>query len=420
MKRTRLFFLTVRSCGNSFPVMAGAFDNSMLSSCYREKIFTVPRFDLRELNIATLIVMIASLVFASVGHGEVVRPGSPIVGVNRTNLAWESESKRTTILSEIHRAGIGVVRLTWREPDDQMVATLDAAREAGIAVLVEIPLSRKIVRHDANQRKNIGGAPGGRYGLSQVDLGIFERQVSHVLTLLQAHRVPIVGLQIANEFNWADFNGDLPLLDPGQSWSSFDVIPPEYRVTIEAGFENYVRMLDAARRVRERFADFARLPIISGGLADVSPNWAAKVGATIIDAPAVMDWMRTRGAWTLVDGVGIHAYVAFGVNQPLEAGLKSRLHDCGTARVASRSCWITEFGGSVSASSCDISDPVRSSQIVRTERVLGTLRPNAVTAVFYYDWDQSPSRGLVRCGTPGDAARAIRNWVNSSQGRVSK
>lgn len=332
----------------------------------------------------------------------------PYIGINRTNLAWEPVGRRKSIIEEFDKSGARLIRLSWREPRENMRDVLDLAARRNIVVLIEIPMVNLLAASGSMPRP-ASGSFGARTRLSDIEVDKFAAYFDRALTDIEQTGVKVVAFQLGNEINWADFNGDLPLMRPGRLWQRIEDIPPEYRIPFEKGLDTYAQITRIARRLRNQRPSLVNVPIVSAGLADISEPWVSSTNATGVSQAAVIEELRKRGALDHVDGFGMHLYTPFETNADLRTRLDQRLAVCGTFQVGGHPCWITEFGGQVAAETCDIDDARRRAQIAETADFLSRTR-NRVAGMFYYDWDQQKEWGLVRCGTLSAAGKALIEW----------
>ncbi|WP_457094731.1 hypothetical protein [Microvirga sp. P5_D2] len=337
-----------------------------------------------------------------------------IVGVNRTNLAWEPKKARSEILSAIAEAGIRSVRLTWREPNARMLDVLDQAANSGVAVLIQFPLGR-IIATDGSTMRPSALTFGSRVRLSDISLKKYENYVARALDEIQRRPIRVVALQVGNEINWADFNGDLPIVRPGLSWSRIEDMPDPARSTFEKGIRVYAQLIAITQRLRDSRPNMQRVPIITAGLTDISASWLANRGGTHVAGTDVLKRLLELGIGKYSDGIAWHVYSPFAPHKDLGRELKEKLKGCGTAITGGHPCWITEFGASVPNESCDVEDALRRLQINIAAEVITNQGSSAVAGAMYYDWDQSKSRGLVRCGRVSKAVEALVDWSRTSR-----
>lgn len=347
------------------------------------------------------------------------RDGGVIVGINRTNLAWEPADVRKTTIEAMDSAGIRVVRLSWREPAQSMLDVLDHAAAHDVGVLIEIPIGKRVVREGASRRAG-NDRLGPRYRLSDLDLERLELVLDDIAAAITERPLRLVALQLGNEINWADFNGDLPLLDPGQGYQQIEAIPAPHREAFERGLELYARALRKLQIFRDRTPAFAGVPILTAGLAEITEAVPASGGSMVARA-AMLQRLEARGGLAAVDGVALHIYRPFRsalAPSPAHSAplLAEELAPCGARPAANKPCWITEFGSGLEPGSCPPDDSRRARQIDVFFNELARAGTRAVAGAFYYDWDQGRPWAVFRCGTVTEAGQTLVRWSKNLAG----
>jgi hypothetical protein len=345
--------------------------------------------------------------------------GAVIVGINRTNLAWEPAEVRKSTMEAMRRAGIRVVRLSWREPEQSMLDVLDHAAAHDMAVLIEIPIGERVVREEAEPRPG-NDRLGRRYRLSDLDIERFRSLLEEIAAAVAERSLRLVALQVGNEINWADFNGDLPLLEPGQGFAEVEALPAPHRQAFERGLKLYARALRTLQLFRDETPALAGVPILTAGLAEITEAVPAS-GGSMVGRRATLQRLEAGGGLAAVDGIGLHIYRPFRQEvapSPAESApiLAAELAPCGTRTTANKPCWITEFGSGLPPGSCPPDDNRRAGQIDVFFDEIMRAGKRAVAGAFYYDWDQGRPWAVFRCGTVTDAGRTLVRWSENLAG----
>jgi hypothetical protein len=337
--------------------------------------------------------------------------GGVYIGINRTNIAWADADVRKQTIAAMGKHGVRVLRLDWREPRDNMRDVLGLAKEQNISVLLIMPMTLVVGRSGANNRPGFRNF-GPRARLSDIDVQKFGRYFAEAIRDIKRSGVHVIAFQIGNEINWADFNGDLPLQPRGVMWSRIEDMPDDVRVPFEKGLDIYTSVIRTARRLRDQDAAVSDVPIITAGLADLSPRWISSSVGTGLSSSVILQRLQRLGAIAQADGIGLHAYNAFGKGADTREALKDRLAICGSGIVLGRACWITEYGARVPPASCDLDDAVRLRQITDVAHVMETMGEK-VAGAFYYDWDQDKDWALFRCGQLTKAGEELLELAKS-------
>lgn len=316
-------------------------------------------------------------------------------------------------MEAMRKAGIGALRLSWREPLESMLDVLDHAAANDIAVLIEIPIGKRIVREGATQRPG-NNRLGRRYRLSDLDLERLQSLLEDIAAAVAERPMRLVALQLGNEINWADFNGDLPLLDPGEGFEQVEDLPAPHREAFEKGLRLYARALRNLQIFRDRTPALAGLPILTAGLAELSEALPGSGGA-MVGRAAMLQRLQALGGLAAADGVGLHIYRPFRKEvaaSPADSGpiLAAELEPCGTRSAARKPCWITEFGSGLQPGSCPSDDSRRARQIDVFFSEVSRADAHAVAGAFYYDWDQGRPWAVFRCGEVTEAGRTLVRW----------
>lgn len=362
---------------------------------------------------ATIRAMLAGLLCGLLPGGAAVAGEwpAPILGVNETNLAWRPAAERAATLRAIRAAGFTTVRLTWRRPLESSFDLFGLARQEGLGIVLDIPAVTEETKRPGAQPRPGAGDFGARYGLSQLDPARLGDELQRIAMGLAAHRPRIVAIEFANEANWADFNGDLPLLRPGRVWRRVEDMPEPHRSAFAAGLRRYREAVQRLTAWRDATPALRGVPVITGGLADANAAFVEGVGASIVTEDEMLRQLGRLGILDRVEGVGLHPYEPLHAFARGEAGEGRRLTlaavaPCGTALTGGKPCWITEFGSSLPPSDCAATADPRGRAIQVFLSALAAAKA-PVAAVIYYNWSQSPDSALERCGRASSAVQSL-------------
>ena len=138
--------------------------------------------------------------------------GDIMFGVCRPNLSWEPDSKARGILDSIKESGAKCVQLTLRENVEVTLGHVQYCKNIGLPVVLLIMPLETFMEDGAKPRPG-NGKLWTVYGLSQIDVRKFEKIFGECVEFFKANDIEIIGFEVFNEINWADFNGDLPVND---------------------------------------------------------------------------------------------------------------------------------------------------------------------------------------------------------------
>lgn len=369
-----------------------------------------------------VLQVVGVLDFASCAHGRQSRVEigyNIVVGVNRTNLAWEGRLTQQNDIDSIAAAGIQAVRLTWRKPDEETFSIIEYAARKNVAVLLEIPTNDgTLAKQGAVPRAKFKNLPA-IFRLSDFDPDILRLSLAELSAFLASGRPHnIIGIQLGNEINWAGFNGDLPVNDAGKAIEKDGRYSSYYDKNFELGLHKYVIGL---KILSEFIKDNKNLPgtsLLSGGISDIGDNFAKLYGGSAIDKVELFEKLEALGALKLIDGLALHIYAPFTESRDASDVVQKKLMTealslCGRSRTYKLSCWVTEFGSASSLPSCVIDDSLRSRQLLNFKQVVGE-NFGLIQGVFYYDWNQSGNWDIYRCETLTSVGVELGRWSKES------
>ncbi|MCZ0733214.1 hypothetical protein [Phreatobacter sp. AB_2022a] len=328
-----------------------------------------------------------------------------VIGVNRVNLNGLPPAERERIIREMVANGVKVARLNIVRPTPEGIQTLRIAQANGLAVILNIGvLAPEYMRADAPQRPAIRRF-SARPRLSQLDPARFEQRFAALWHEIERTGVSLVAVEFSNELNWADFNGDLNVGERGTVYDAASLARMPGLSDFERGLDNYVGVLKVARRLRDASQTFARVPILSAGIADIPPDWAGRSGGDAVDGAVFLAALKQRGLFDLVDGIGLHLYPE---GRQWQAHLRRQMTLCGTGGPAHAPCWITEWGVKNMDTTCPSNDQARAEQVRQIEaEFLAQARAGRVKALIYYDWDSDRRFSIWRCNQLTPSGRIV-------------
>ena len=128
------------------------------------------------------------------------------------------------IVDQLKRNGVGSVRTSLR-PDDKSMALAKALQSAGIGLVLNIGWKTEANAPERPEypKPHIRAA----LPLSRIDPGLSKDYFQSVFDKLDAYGVTLAGVELGNEINWVDFNGDFPM--PGRERPSRSASSPKTR-----------------------------------------------------------------------------------------------------------------------------------------------------------------------------------------------
>ena len=325
----------------------------------------------------------------------------PIVGVNVINPYRLNIADQDVMLSNIHNAGVHVIRASIT-PDDAGLDFASRASKQGIKIVWMIFNFGGFV-DGAPKRPNWPAAPAKpRYfaspGLSAVSPDIFRTFFAPLLAKLEDKGVVLAGFELGNEINLSS-NPDFPL--PGKGGVQLGLADlsddPEGR-QVARGYLQYLKVLAVLKDVRNHSKLNQHTPIVSAGLGNYERpegRLPAGIGQDMVSPTATIAFLRAHGLDDLVDGYGIHVY-PFGDSpgDPAAAGARRKrlakfdFPYCAGPEGGGKPCWLTEWGFNNKDTRCPIDDADRttlSREMMRDFRTY--VQSGKLAALLYFSWN---------------------------------
>jgi len=360
------------------------------------------------------ILPVLAMAFCLTAGGSALASGAEnavTIGVATANIAWEKSQDVKATFAEIADAGFTTVRIGFKNPVASSYATLAAAKEAGLDILVTFPLIDGSVSEGGAEPRAKTKRFFEAFGLSQIDPARFQARLDDLLDFIAHQQIPVIGLEIGNELNWSGYNGDLPLYDTGNPVADWHGLSPDVAARFEAGIARYREVLEIAKASLAARPALGSVKLVSAGLADINAGFIRQSGATYIAPRLVYQAYTREQLFGTVDVVGIHLY------EPLRAASKAaerpamiaaQLAYCGEAGFADRPCWITEFGSALPHQACAPDDTQRIALLrPLLDHLAQSNEARAVPFAFYYDWNADEGFALKRCGHPTALAKEL-------------
>lgn len=317
-------------------------------------------------------------------------------GVNRTNLGWTKDWK--PILDQIADHQIKSIRLTLTEPIERSAEIAAYAGSRGMKVLVNVGLSVGYYYDPAVLPRPGRGIVRPVRGLSDLDVDRYRETLTRFLALLDRRKARLYALEVGNEINWADFNGDFPVGEQGRIFDEQSLEQAAERDRILAGFRKYKATLDVARIALRASASGRDALLVSAGLYEPSP-WTIKSNGSALSLAATKSLFDQLGITSSVDALAVHVYPSRDVIGDALAGrvfasARSATQICGTG-TDGKPCLITEWGFPN-----DIAPQPERLRIFRAfENALSCLdRERDIRAAYLFTWDESSRQAVWKDG----------------------
>jgi hypothetical protein len=229
-----------------------------------------------------------------------------------------------------------------------------------------------------------------------------------VFDKLDEKGVVLTGVELGNEINWTDFNGDFPIPGQGKSFSLEDLSKDPEAKKVAQGFLQYLKVLAVLKDVRDHSKLNKNAPIISAGMAAVTGGpWQQKLGVDGVTIPATYAFLRAHGLDKLVDGYGVHDYPPM-IKPGDKAAAAQRIAKSDKSIFPpgnAKPYYLTEWGfPSTAKSSAQDQDRARSVAEMRAY-FLHLFRQGRLGGIFWYVWNEPDHDSIYRNGTLMEAGK---------------
>ena len=218
----------------------------------------------------------------------------------------------------------------------------------------------------------------------------------------------LTGVELGNEINWTDFNGDFPIPVQGKAFTLQDLSQDPEARRVAQGLLQYLKVLAVLKDVRDHSKLNRQAPIISAGMAAVNGGpRQQKLQIDSVSIPATYAFLRAHGLDDLVDGYGVHDYPAVvpAGDKAAAARRAAELDELIFPPGNAKPYWLTEWGfASTAASSADDQTRARSVTEVRTY-LLHLYEQRRLGGIFWYVWNEPDHNSIYRQGALVEAGR---------------
>jgi len=392
------------------------------------------------------VIVFGALAFAAKAAEQPSRDGTTAIrseggmtltlGINRPNLVWFSGgdlSPQKQVLDSMRRAGARRVRLALQLPYEKALEHILHCNQLGMDVTIWIGAADPAFYSDgAVKREGIPNPDGqfpllwDQYRLADLDIPRFRRVLGGFLRDCRDRGARIEALQIMNEVNWADFNGDLPIVEGGWFIDDTTAWDDERFVVVREGVRKCGEAIKTARALTDEIYGPGQVKILTPGMADPTDSWVRRVNGSIVRSALYLQLLRGRHTrqhdaedyLKFADGIGVHFYPAIADAAP-ETGRDTALRvireqmDPILDRVGTDlPYWVTEWGYPRHMFGSPPDESKRLAQFRYFLDALKNYRPGQITwgHVMLFNFDMMPQydvyegRRLLKSGE-------ILNWV---------
>ncbi|MEZ0167565.1 hypothetical protein [Microvirga sp. TS319] len=267
-----------------------------------------------------------------------------------------------------------------------------------INVVLFVLLSQQYLYGPEMKKRGGSGLVHDVAPLSELDLSRFEDVFLKFLVGVEARKLKLAAVQIGNEFNSADFNGDLPLIQGGAVLSAKTYREYSFWSKFEGGLNKLVEAVRFTRTALNETSQTRGTPVILGGLARPSNEWLSQVNASLVEPGVALRTLRELGIDRYVDAYAVHIYPR--LTEPVDdAGgaiasqVTSILNEARDGIDKSKPWWITEWGFPKSFARANGSNS-RLGYYLSFLSILSQHWSEVVQASFIFDWNESKVYGV--------------------------
>jgi hypothetical protein len=327
------------------------------------------------------------------------------VGVNVNSFQNFDAAQQMEIVGQLKRSGVGFVRTSLRPDDKNMnLAKTLQSEGIGLVLVAGIQVSPNTQQRPADAKRHMRSA----MPLSSADPELSRTYFQTLFDKLDAKGVVLTGVELGNEINWTDFNGDFPIPGQGKAFSLEDLSRDPEAKKVAQGLLQYLKVLAALKDVRDHSRLNQHTPIISAGMAVVSGGpWQKSLQVDGVSIPATYAFLRAHGLDKLVDGYGVHDYPP--VVKPGDksaAAQRTAMLDASIFPPGNtKPYWLTEWGfPSIATSSAQDQDRARSVAELRAY-FLKLYRQGRLGGIFWYVWNEPDHDSIYRGGVLMEAGK---------------
>jgi hypothetical protein len=352
-------------------------------------------FKLR-LKIALIIVLVSPFFGAD---PSVSRQGqTKMLGVNRPGIAWvKSDQSWQNTIDDMAGQNVQALRLAMLPPFSHTLDIIQYAKSKGMQVLVIVPLTQNIYY----PKDNVSREPSREFPeirrLSRLDVEMVDKYWSDIFLECEKRKIYIDAIQVGNEINSAQFNGDLPILSSGRIVRAADGIDEQTWSDFKLGMRRVVESTLVIKKAITASDLKVRPKILSGSLVLQDENWISKSGNVTVDPSLALKLMLGYNVGEYVDIYSIHIYPYFkpfmnidNFQEDVRRQIDGLMLPLLALTNDEKSWWVTEWGISSRVKTKPNVD--RKSLYCRYLAALDKSGANSyVSATFIYDWDENPT-----------------------------
>jgi hypothetical protein len=278
-----------------------------------------------------------------------------LFGVNRPRPKWLSGPAWQSELESMQRAGVRELRFPVTDPVDESIQSILAAARMGVHVLVSFNLNNpSFFPPGTKMRPGVGGH-NSPFRLSDIDPKRVVAVWMQIRDALEREHLPFVGLEIGNEVDWADFNGDLTVGEGARLLMTKNDLAGAEGQKILTGFDRLMQIVSVINTADPKRS----YPVVVGGLVSVVSDGQPRA-MSAIQMNLAIKLLEERGVARLANGISFHVYPAPVIRGKTDLQCQSwpaqwlpAMQYCRRSAQPGLSCWITETGTWTAGTACE-------------------------------------------------------------------
>lgn len=330
-------------------------------------------------------------------------------GVCRSNLKWVSNNKAVEIANGMVNSDIPVVRTGGGDEIDQIIHRINIFSQRGIKLVLIVGMRMEMFPEGYEK---VPGPNFEVFRMSDIDLDRFYDFVNELLEQIAIHTSPeaVIAVELFNEANWGDFNGDLQPTPEGKGEVFTLDTPLDYPPfqSIYTGIGKYGKCIEMTKNLMnlhfiDRDVKLVTTGLFSGGLRN-NYSWSISNGITVIATDMFMNLLQGKhpgqtdktNYLQFADGIGIHAYPALVDDMAKE--LRSYYFDPINAVLDKpMPYWMTEWGFARPQFQNNGGEKRRLQYMRSFIQAIETIGGTAMTAL--YEFDATTNHNIWENGT---------------------
>lgn len=393
------------------------------------------------------VIVLGALVFAARASEKPLRDSTTAMrsergmaltlGINRSNLVWASGgdlSLQRQILDSMRRFGARRVRLALQLPYENALEHILHCNQLGMDVTIWIGAADPAFYADgAVKREGIPNSDAqfpllwDQYRLAELDISRFGQVIGGFLRACHDRGARIEALQIMNEVNWADFNGDLPVVEGGWFVDDTTAWDDERFVVVREGVRKCGEAIKTARELVDEIYGARQVKILTPGMADPPDSWVRRVNGSIVRSALYLELLRGRHArqrdaedyLKFADGIGVHFYPAVTDTAP-DTGrdtalqvIREKMDPILDRAGTDVPYWVTEWGYPRHTFGRPPDESKRLTQFRYFLDALKSYRPGRITwgHVMLFNFDLMPQYDVYEDGQLLESGEILK-WVD--------